>query len=124
MSGVSVENSRRAFKQTFRYYLVAVVLCILFLPYIFLAFYISRLAALHSSVNHGASVFPHFFGFLWVDILISLTTPASTASCNMKSSTDVALSSLLIAVLCTNSKNFFMKFSELVCSVHNYADVA
>jgi hypothetical protein len=124
MSGVSVENSRRAFKQTLKYFLVAVVLCVLSLPYTFLARCISRLASLHSSVNHGASVFPHLFGFFGVDILISLTTPASTASYNMNYSTAAALSSLLLSVLFTSLEIFCINFFELVYSVHNYADFA
>jgi hypothetical protein len=60
-----------------------------------------RLASLHSSVNHGARVFPHLFGFFGDVITISFTTPAITASYNMKFSTAAARSALLMDVSAT-----------------------
>ena len=124
MSGVAAANSRRAYKHILRYALVAVVVRLSFLPYTFIALCISRLASLHASVNHGASVFPHLLGFLGTEILISRTTPAVTASYNRKFSTAAARSSLLRVVSCTRSLNFCTKFIDPVCSVHIYADSA
>jgi hypothetical protein len=103
MSGVSLENSRRAFKHALKYVLVAMILSILSLLYNLRAYCIALLALLHSSVNHGAKVFPHLLGFLGVVVLISLTTPAFTASYNKKRSTISALSSLLCVVSFTRS---------------------
>jgi hypothetical protein len=103
MSGVSLANSRRAFKHILKYVLVAVILSILSLPYNFLAYYIFLFAFLHSSVNHGAKVFPHLFGFLGMVVLIYFTTPALTASYNKKRSTAAARSSLLRVVSYTRS---------------------
>jgi hypothetical protein len=118
MSGVSAANSRRAYKHTFKYVLVAVILPVSFLPYYLLALAISRFASLHSSVNHGARVFPHLLGFFGDVILISLTTPAPTASCNRKFSTAAARSSLLLEVSVTRVVNLVMKSDDPVCSVH------
>mgnify|MGYP003498408404 FL=1 len=103
MSGVSAENSRRARKHVFRYAFLEVVHYKSFLPYILRACYISRFAFLHSSLNHGASVLPHLLGFLGLEICISLTAPAITASCNRNSSTAAALSSLQRSVSFTRS---------------------
>ena len=103
MSGVSLANSRRAFKHILKYAFVAVTLLILSLPYTFFAYYISLFAVLQSSVNHGANVFPHLLGFLGMVVFISLTTPALTASYNKKRSTAAARSSLLRVVSYTRS---------------------
>ena len=103
MSGVSLANSRRAFKHILKYAFVAVTLSILSLPYYFFAYYISLFAVLQSSVNHGANVFPHLLGILGMVVFISLTTPALTASYNKKRSTAAARSSLLRVVSYTRS---------------------
>ena len=103
MSGVSLANSRRAFKHILKYAFIAVILILLYLPYTFFAYCISLFAVLHSSVNHGANVFPHLLGFLGMVVFISLTTPAMTASCNKKRSIAAARSSLLHVVSYTRS---------------------
>jgi hypothetical protein len=36
-------------------------------------------ASLHSSLNHGVSVFPHLLGFLGIVVLMAFTTYAVTA---------------------------------------------
>jgi membrane associated rhomboid family serine protease len=124
MSGVYLANSRRARKHTFKYFLLACIHFGSFLSYYLLIYAISRLASLQVSVNHGARVFPHLFGFLGYVIVISFTTPAPTASCNRKSSTAAALSSLLCEVSCTKIVNFAKNSGDLVCCLHVYADVA
>jgi hypothetical protein len=124
MSGVATANSKRACKHILRYALVAAILLGSSLPCNLLAYCISRLAFLQTSVNHGARVFPHLLGFFGEDILISFTTPAFTASYSINLSTAAARSSLLRSVSCTRSLNFFMKSYDPVCSVHYYADVA
>jgi hypothetical protein len=124
MSGVSAANSRRASRHIFIYALVAAILFSLFLPYDLLALAIALLASLHFSVNHGASVLPHLLGFFGLVILISLTTPALTASSSIKFSTAEALSVLFRALSATRAVNLVLKSSESVYSVHFYADVA
>ena len=101
MSGVSAANSRRACKHTFKYVLVAVILISCSLPCYLFALAMFLFASLHSSVNHGARVFPHLFGFFGLVITISFTTPAFIASYNMKLSTAAARSSLLMDVSAT-----------------------
>jgi hypothetical protein len=124
MSGVSAANSRRAYKHIFKYALVAAIQHSSFLAYCLLAFAIALFASLHFSLNHGARVFPHLLGFLGEVMVISLTTPAVTASVNRKFSTAVALSVLLRDVSATRSVNLTLKSSDPVYSVHFYADVA
>ena len=124
MSGVAAANSRRAYKHILKYALVAAILPVSFLPCNLLACAISRLAFLHVSLNHGASVFPHLLGFFGVDMRISFTTPAFTASYSKNISTAASLSALLRAVSLTRSLNLFRKFYDPVCVVHCYADVA
>jgi hypothetical protein len=103
MSGVSAANSRRAYRHTLRYVLVAATLQTSFLPFNLLALAIALLASLHFSLNHGARVFPHLLGFLGEVMVITFTTPAATASFNRKFSTAVALSVLLRDVSVTSS---------------------
>ena len=124
MFGVSAANSKRARKHILRYTLVAAILLVASLPCNLLAYCISRLASLQTSVNQGARVFPHLLGFLGDDILISFTTPAFTASYSRKFSTAAARSSLLRSVSCTRSLKFCMNCYNPVYSVHYYADVA
>jgi hypothetical protein len=124
MSGVAAANSRRAYKHTLKYALVAAILPVSCLPCNLLAYAISLLASLHALVNHGARVFPHLLGFLGEDILISFTTPAFTASYSKKISTAAARSSLLRAVSFTRSLKSFINSYDPVCFVHCYADVA
>ena len=124
MSGVAAANSRRAYKHILKYALVAAILPVSFLPCNLLACAISRFSFLHVSLNHGASVLPHLFGFFGVDMRISLTTPAFTASYSKNISTAAARSSLLRAVSFTRSLNSFKNFYDPVYVVHCYADVA
>jgi hypothetical protein len=124
MSGVSAANSRRASRHIFIYALVAAILLLSFLPYDRLVLAITLLASLHFSVNHGASVFPHLLGFFGLVMVISLTTPALTASSNRKFSTAAALSVLFLDLSATRAVNLVLKSSESVYSVHFYADVA
>jgi hypothetical protein len=63
------------------------------------------LASRHDSLNHGANVLPHLFGFLGVVLTILLTTPASTAYSRRKRSTFAALSSFVLEVSSTNCLN-------------------
>jgi hypothetical protein len=124
MSGVCVANSRRAYKHTFKYVLVAAVLFSFSLPYYRRVLAIFRLASLHSSVNHGARVFPHLLGFIGEVMIIYLTTPAVTASYNKKFSTAAARSSLLMDMSATRVVSLLINSDYPVYSVHFYAEVA
>jgi uncharacterized membrane protein YesL len=95
MSGVVLANSARPFIHTYKNSFVA---CRIFgssFPYVRLALAKAYFAALHSSVNQGANVFPHLLGFLGSVFLISLTTPAANAYYKIYSSIALALASLL-----------------------------
>ena len=85
---------------------------------------IARFASLHASLNQGASVFPHLFGFRGVVIVIFFTTPVATASSKINYSTCVALSLLLAYTLSTIALKFLIKPLFPVTSFHFYADVA
>ena len=124
MSGVCVANSRRAYKHTFKQFFVAAILSTLSRPCYLFALAILCLASLHTSVNHGARVFPHLFGFFGDVIVISLTTPALTASYSKKLSTFSARSALLMETSSTRVVSLWINSDYPVCSVHFYADVA
>jgi hypothetical protein len=94
MSGVSLANSARLLKHVLWNSLVACTMCASPLPYVCFASASFFFASLHLSSNHGASVFPHLFGFLGRAIFSYFTTPAVKASCIIKSSTSCALLSL------------------------------
>jgi hypothetical protein len=61
-------------------------------------------------------------GFLGVVTLISLTTPAPTASSRMNFSTAAALSSLLLDLSVAKLVNLAINSGDPVWSVHFYAD--
>ena len=92
------------------------------LPYSRRALASSLLASLQVSLNHGARVFPHLFGFFGVVILIAFTTPAVTASYSIKVSTAAARASLSMVVFSTNDLNFSVKSFVSVYAAHDYAD--
>ena len=106
------------------YAFIAATLWSSFLPYTRFVLAIIRLASLHCSLNHGANVLPHLLGFFGVVMVISLTTPAFTASSMIKCSTAAALSVLSMCVSATVAENLVRNSAELVYSVHFYADVA
>jgi hypothetical protein len=61
-------------------------------------------------------------GFLGVVILISLTTPAPTASCKINRSTAAALSSLFLDLSVARLINLAKYSDDPVWAVHFYAD--
>ena len=96
ISGVDFANSSRPFNHTLKKFFIASLTLLSPFPYYFLASASYFFASLHSSLNHGASVFPHLLGFFGTAVFISFTTCARTAYCSMHSSTAAALSSLLL----------------------------
>jgi hypothetical protein len=91
-------------------------------PYSLRAFAIAFLASLHSSVNHGARVLPHLFGFFGHFIYISFTTPALIASYMIHVSIAAARSSFPIFAFATNFWNFSVNSVLPVHSSHFFAD--
>jgi hypothetical protein len=92
------------------------------LPYVRFACASSFFASLHLSSNHGASVFPHLFGFVGCDNFISLTTPISSAYLSIYSSTAAALWLLVRVVSCIIFCIPSMNVDSYVCAVHICAD--
>ena len=83
----------------------------------------SYLAFLQASVYHGANDFPHLFGFLGREILISFTTFASTACWRMYFSTAAALASLVKFSSDIKAVIPSRNAGEFVCACHVWADL-
>ena len=83
----------------------------------------SCLAFLQASVYHGAKDFPHLFGFLGREILISFTTFVSTACWRMYFSTAAALASLVMFSSDIKAVIPLMNAGEFVCAYHMWADL-
>jgi hypothetical protein len=93
-------------------------------PYNFFASANAFLASLHSSLNQGAKVFPHLFGFFGYFISILFTTPACTAYCTIYSSTAAALSSLFLSVDVISVSSAFRKSVFCVNACQDFAEFA
>ena len=118
------ENSNRPLIHTLWNVFSARTTCSSPLPYTFLASDNLFFASLHSSLNHGASIFPHLLGFFGTINLISFTTFAFTACFSIYSSTAAALWSLLLLVLLIISCNSYINSGIRVYSCHEFAEFA
>jgi hypothetical protein len=82
--------------------------------------YLAR-ASLHCALNHGARCLAHLFGFREVRLVMTVTTPAATASSSKNSSIFAVRRSLSSMCSCTMRWNASVNFCVEVCCFHFFA---
>jgi hypothetical protein len=97
------------------------LVCAWFFPFFFTARrYLSR-AFLHCSSYHGAMCLSHLFGFFALRLVVTLRTPAFSASSNMNVSILFDLSSLSVSCALLMALKAAENSGVAVCSAHFFA---